>query len=326
MLYLVLDMKTRVAIAFITATSFLLTGCHQKDANCDSAQVKKQSLERAQVSRSYLVLERNAGQWKSKSILKIRQFQDRQSHFTASGRVEVYGSNRSAPIASVLSEGPLRLEGEILNSLSAMDASHHAAFEDTLDGATFMLPLPEGIEIRDVQSIRWAPNASEQPALASLAAATYDIQGLPIEELTPSRAAADAHGLSSDLSYEPVHWSGDPKNRVNLVILADGYTAQDMDQFRSDTASLVSELIGTHRPYKDYADMINIVRVDTPSQEAGANCEDGKHSIRKNRYHSSITWNELGKAMDQREHWCVLANVFLCLHDVVLLRFAWHRN
>ncbi|MEY3469225.1 MAG: hypothetical protein RL203_1319, partial [Pseudomonadota bacterium] len=37
----------------------------------------------------------------------------------------------------------------------------------------------------------------------------------------------------------------------------------------------------------------------------------------------AITSHELAKAVDLQAHWCVLANVFLYLHDAQPLRVVW---
>ncbi len=62
--------------------------------------------------------------------------------------------------------------------------------------------------------------------------------------------------------------SGDPAVRVDLVFLAEGYTAEDKDKFVSDVKRFAGYLLATE-PYKSNQDKLNIYGVFRPSAESG---------------------------------------------------------
>lgn len=62
--------------------------------------------------------------------------------------------------------------------------------------------------------------------------------------------------------------TGDPSERVDIVILADGYSAEEMDLFKKDCDKFAKELFNYH-PYSDYKKHFNITGVLAPSQDSG---------------------------------------------------------
>lgn len=63
--------------------------------------------------------------------------------------------------------------------------------------------------------------------------------------------------------------NGDPANRVDLVIVGDGYTAEEMPKFASDAAQLYGMLV-LEEPFQEYRRYFNVRRVDVVSAESGA--------------------------------------------------------
>lgn len=68
--------------------------------------------------------------------------------------------------------------------------------------------------------------------------------------------------------YEAYH-SGDPHQKVDIVILPDGYSESEMDLFKSDCDKFAQELFKYH-PYSDYRSSFNIVGVLAPSKDSGS--------------------------------------------------------
>jgi hypothetical protein len=64
--------------------------------------------------------------------------------------------------------------------------------------------------------------------------------------------------------------NGPSTNRVDLVILGDGYRKNQMKKFAKDAQAFVDKFF-TYTPFKDYARSFNVWRLDTPSSSAGAN-------------------------------------------------------
>lgn len=85
-----------------------------------------------------------------------------------------------------------------------------------------------------------------------------------------SRVEADDQGLSEVVAGAETLWeSGPPENRLDIVLMGDGYTLDQLDGWRTDAQALAETLLAA-APFSDYADAINIHRVDTVSDESGA--------------------------------------------------------
>jgi hypothetical protein len=65
-------------------------------------------------------------------------------------------------------------------------------------------------------------------------------------------------------------WSnGDPANRVDIVIVGDGYTMAQQTQFDSDALNLTNDFFGI-TPYNEYRNYVNVSALFTASSESGA--------------------------------------------------------
>ncbi len=67
----------------------------------------------------------------------------------------------------------------------------------------------------------------------------------------------------------PGYPQDDPENRVDLVILGDGYTAAEQADFAADAAAVADGVLAIE-PYSTYADALNVVGVFAPSAQSGA--------------------------------------------------------
>ncbi|MCK5171244.1 MAG: hypothetical protein KAQ75_15305, partial [Bacteroidales bacterium] len=65
-----------------------------------------------------------------------------------------------------------------------------------------------------------------------------------------------------------IHKSGNPNEKLDLVLLGDGYTIDQMDKFIADAKRVTGYLLNAE-PYKSRKNDINIWAVKTPSQESG---------------------------------------------------------
>ena len=63
--------------------------------------------------------------------------------------------------------------------------------------------------------------------------------------------------------------NGDPTNRVDLVILGDGYTASEMEKYANDVENVVNGFFN-EEPFTEYQSYFNVHRVDVTSNESGA--------------------------------------------------------
>ena len=65
-----------------------------------------------------------------------------------------------------------------------------------------------------------------------------------------------------------VLYNGDPSTKVDIVIIPDGYTIDEMQKFRND-CNKFSEFLFNASPYKQNKDKFNIWAVEAPSKESG---------------------------------------------------------
>jgi hypothetical protein len=65
-----------------------------------------------------------------------------------------------------------------------------------------------------------------------------------------------------------VERNGDPADKVDLLLLGDGYTAAEMDKWHRD-AKRLADLLFAMSPFKERRRDFNVWAVDTPSEESG---------------------------------------------------------
>src|ERR1700742_3738709 len=63
--------------------------------------------------------------------------------------------------------------------------------------------------------------------------------------------------------------NGDPANRVDVVIVGDGYTAAEMSKYQSDIQQFVGHMF-EQEPLKEYQRYFNVHRLDVVSAQSGA--------------------------------------------------------
>lgn len=64
------------------------------------------------------------------------------------------------------------------------------------------------------------------------------------------------------------HYSGDPSTKLDIVLLPEGYSDEEMDLFREDCKKMV-EYLFSYSPFDEYKDDINIWGIDAASEESG---------------------------------------------------------
>lgn len=65
-----------------------------------------------------------------------------------------------------------------------------------------------------------------------------------------------------------IHRGGDPKKAIDIAILAEGFTPDEMEAFNAKAAETVEALF-SHSPFKDRRNDFNIAVVETPSRDSG---------------------------------------------------------
>lgn len=72
----------------------------------------------------------------------------------------------------------------------------------------------------------------------------------------------------SNYTYHYLHRGANKSNAIDIAILAEGYTEQELPTFVRDARRAAEELL-RYAPFKDYKDNINIIAVESSSQDSG---------------------------------------------------------
>lgn len=120
------------------------------------------------------------------------------------------------------------------------------AFENT-----FLLPMPESKAAVSVELYDFFGNVS-----ASLNH-VVDPQDILIKHINPQPA-----------EHRYLLKSGDPEDKIDVAVVAEGYTADDMEQFYRD-AQIAVDAILAHAPFSAYKDRFNFVAIALESADSG---------------------------------------------------------
>jgi hypothetical protein len=74
---------------------------------------------------------------------------------------------------------------------------------------------------------------------------------------------------AQEYKIDTLLYNGSIENRINYVILGDGYLESQLPIFLNDAQNLANELF-TVTPYKEYNNYFNVFSISVPSNEAGA--------------------------------------------------------
>jgi hypothetical protein len=93
----------------------------------------------------------------------------------------------------------------------------------------------------------------------------------------PGDPAVDKSAPPASVRLWPVQESGPPPDKVDLLLMGDGYTAAEMDKWHRD-ARRMADLLFAQSPFKERRADFNVWAVDTPADESGvARPSDGVH-------------------------------------------------
>jgi hypothetical protein len=84
----------------------------------------------------------------------------------------------------------------------------------------------------------------------------------------PKDPAVDRSAVSSAPKVWAVLKSGEPKDKVDLLLMSDGYSAGEMDKWHSD-AKRLGEMLFAESPFKERKGDFNVWAVDLPAEESG---------------------------------------------------------
>ena len=90
-----------------------------------------------------------------------------------------------------------------------------------------------------------------------------------------------AGAAPGDAVVVPMQITGPPSERLNLVIMGDGYTASEMQKFR-DEVDRNQNIQWSVEPFRSYRNYINTYRLEIESQDSGISCDPDDGNIRRN--------------------------------------------
>lgn len=93
--------------------------------------------------------------------------------------------------------------------------------------------------------------------------------------LPQTAMAKNTEKSKTTFPVQVIHKTGDDKENFVIVIMGDGYTAGQQDQFLEDATQKARGML-TWSPYREYSDRINIYAVQAVSNESGIGVYGGK--------------------------------------------------
>lgn len=84
----------------------------------------------------------------------------------------------------------------------------------------------------------------------------------------PNGRNVNRAGPPKNLKVWPVIQNGPPRDKVDLLLLGDGYTAAQMEKWHAD-ARRFAEMLFAQRPFSSRRDDFNVWAIDTPAEESG---------------------------------------------------------
>ncbi|WP_201300992.1 M64 family metallopeptidase [Sunxiuqinia indica] len=89
-----------------------------------------------------------------------------------------------------------------------------------------------------------------------------------------------------NLKSEKIIDSGEPEKKVDLVILSEGYTSEEMDKFEADARRMIDALFSA-APFNKHKDDFNVYAVEVPSDESGTDVP-GEHIYKNTAFNSNF--------------------------------------
>ena len=101
---------------------------------------------------------------------------------------------------------------------------------------------------------------------------------IAVAAVAPGVAHAQEPGTATVV---PIQITGPPAERLNLVILGDGYTAGEQQDFRDDVDRNLN-VQWSIEPFRSYRHYFNVYRLEIISQDSGISCDPDDGNVRRN--------------------------------------------
>ena len=122
-----------------------------------------------------------------------------------------------------------------------------------------------------------SPRSLTARGRGTLAAAIVGAAAL-LAVVVPGTASAQEPGSATVV---PLQITGPPNERLNLVIMGDGYTASEQQKFRDDVDRNLN-VQWSVEPFRSYRHYFNVYRLDIVSQDSGISCDPDDGNVKRN--------------------------------------------
>ena len=151
-----------------------------------------------------------------------------------------------------------------------------AASGDTIYRTSFSDLFLEWLETDEAQTTTRAMQATQNVPMpkqkANISVTLFNHRNEPTTTLThvvdPKDILIKRNKPTNITPHRYILKSGSPKEKIDVAILAEGYTEADMDSFYVHAQKAVESIL-SHSPFKDMADRFNFVAVASPSKDSG---------------------------------------------------------
>ncbi|MCM1371795.1 MAG: IgA Peptidase M64 [Bacteroides sp.] len=83
------------------------------------------------------------------------------------------------------------------------------------------------------------------------------------------------HDQKETLPYTYLHRAGDSKDKIDVVFVPEGYTSEEMGQFRRDCEESIAAIL-RHKAFVARKDRLNFIAIDAPSKHSGVSIPKDK--------------------------------------------------
>ncbi|TVL88814.1 peptidase [Streptomyces sp. SAJ15] len=97
---------------------------------------------------------------------------------------------------------------------------------------------------------------------------------------TTTTTATDKATVIDGATVVPVQRTGPADKRFNLILLGDGYTADEIPDFRADVDRHLN-VLWSIEPFASYRSYVNVWAVELPSRDSGVDCDPGLDAPRR---------------------------------------------
>ncbi|MGP3928236.1 M64 family metallopeptidase [Streptomyces sp. 8N616] len=101
----------------------------------------------------------------------------------------------------------------------------------------------------------------------------------------PERLTRGEGRVAGDGDVTPIVENGPTADKLDVVVIGDGYTEGELPQFHTDAKEKWQEITGVE-PYTTYQDLFNVWAVDAVSRESGVSGDPSQDVVRDTALHS----------------------------------------